>query len=631
MRKKIVSSLFAAMFFWLNANAQSLTTDPNTTSEVAPIQTAARASARTILAPFYHGVASGDPTENSVILWTRVTTDSASVQVKWRICTDTTMLSPVDSGIVTTDGSRDFTVKVDVTNLQPNTYYYYEFEAYNKYSLRGRTKTLPTGNNVDSLRFGVVSCSNFAHGFFHGYEHLANRNDIDLVIHLGDYIYEYGDGEFGNERDLQPSTEIYSLSDYRTRHSHYKLDEDLMRLHQQYAFINIWDDHETANDAWFGGAGNHSASEGNWFDRKNAGVTAYFEWMPIRKVDANSNRIYRDFKFGDLINLYMLDTRLEGREEQNGIDLSANRTLLGAPQFEWLTSNLKNSTAHWNILGQQVMMAPLLIPQLTWPITYGPFQPDQWDGYPAERQKLYDTLSTYNINNMVVLTGDIHTSWGNDLSQAGYNSTTGEGAAGVEFVVGSITSLNSPLPVPTNIIHQFNKHIKYSDLHYHGYYILDVNRQRVQCDWYNLSTVTSENYNVSVGASLQCLHGEKRLKPANGTAIANPSKYAMLAPLEPRTFTVSVEEIEATQSVLLGAYPNPTMHDLTLQYSLHKDTPVQIQLIDVNGRILFKDNINQQSAGLHRQTIDVSQFAAGSYILSVQMGEKQQQRVIVKK
>lgn len=633
MRKRIFLSCLSALFLGLQAQAQGLS-DFNLTNNASPTQTATRAGARTVLAPFYHGVASGDPTDNSVMIWTRVTTDSTTANVKWRVCTDTTMLNPIATGIVSTDASKDFTVKVDVTGLTPNTYYYYEFEAFGAYSLRGRTKTLPTGNNVDSLRFGVVSCSNFGHGFFNGYEDLTRRNDVDLIIHLGDYIYEYASGEFGNERTLLPTSEILSLSDYRTRYSHYRLDEDLMRLHQQYAFINIWDDHETANDSWYGGAGNHSASEGSWFDRKDAAKQAYFEWLPIRQIDPNTYKIYRDFQFGDLMNLYMLDTRLEGRDEQNGIDYSATRTLLGAPQFEWLTNNLKTKPTHWNVLGQQVMMAPLLIPQATWPITYGPFQEDQWDGYPVERQKLYDTLATHNINNFVVLTGDIHTAWANDLSKPGYNSSTGAGSAGVEFVVSSITSLNSPLPVPSSIISNFNPHIKYSELHYHGYLILDVNRQRVQSDWYNLSTVTSKNYGVSLGASFECRHGETFLRRASSVSAMDANRYQLQAPLEPRVHNgeeTSVGEVNEMESVLLGAYPNPVTSELTLQYTLHKDNNVHIQLVDIAGKILYNENINMQAAGLHRQAINVETLAAGSYALVLKIGEKTQQRIIVKK
>ena len=627
MSKKLLLAAFCTLMSAANLSAQQIgINSPSTATN--------RAGARALMAPFYHGVASGDPLSDKVMLWTRITTDSASVDVKWRIATDTTMLNPIDSGIVTTNGSVDFTVKVDVTGLQPNTFYYYEFEAYDIYSIRGRTKTLPVGNNTDSIRFAIVSCSNFAQGFFNGYKHLSQRNDIDAVLHLGDYIYEYGDGEFGSARTLLPSTEILSLSDYRTRHSHYKLDEDLILLHQQYPFITVWDDHETANDSWFGGADNHTtATEGDWFDRKSAGIRAYHEWMPIRRPDPlDTNRIYRKFQFGDLIDLYMLDTRLEGREEQDGINNDPNRTLLGSNQFEWLTSNLRTSPRRWQILGQQVMIAPTLIPQPTFPVTTAPFLGDQWDGYPAERQKLYDTLATHGVDNFVVLTGDIHTAWGNDLPQPGYNSTSGAGSMGVEFVATSITSLNFPFPVPAAIIRQFNPHNKYVDLFSHGYLILDVNRQRVQGDFMNLSTVDNQNFTVSVGASWESRNGENHLRQSAAASVANPNRYPIPSPLAPRQRTIiGVSQNSEMQSVLLGAYPNPTSDLLTLQYTLHKSSNVQVQIVDIAGRIVFNEQINQQSEGIHRQSIDMSQLPAANYVLVVRMNDKVQQRIITKK
>jgi alkaline phosphatase D len=630
MRTKLLSTCIFAMLAYA-AGAQNIGINAANNTPTTSID---RAGARALIAPFYHGVASGDPLSDRVILWTRVTTDSANVEVKWRIATDTTMLNPIDSGVVTTDGAVDFTVKVDVTGLQPNTFYYYEFEAYGIYSLRGRTKTLPVGTAVDSLRFAVVSCSNFAGGFFNGYNHIATRNDIDAVLHLGDYIYEYGDGEFGSARGLLPATEILSLSDYRTRHSHYKLDEDLIRVHQQYPFITVWDDHETANDAWYGGAANHTtATEGDWFTRKSVGVRSYYEWMPIRRPDPlDTNRIYRKFQFGNLIDLYMLDTRLQGREIQNGIDTSSARTLLGQAQFDWLANNLRTSPRRWQILGQQVMIAPVRIPQPTFPITYATFLEDQWDGYPAERQKLYDTLGTYGIDNFVVLTGDIHTAWGNDLPQPGYNSTSGAGSVGVEFVTSSVTSQNFPFPVSASIIRQFNPHTKYVDLTSHGYFILDVNQQRVQSDWYNLSTISSQTYTTAIGASWLCRNGEGYLRQVtSGISVANPARYPILAPLAPRQrMVVSVFENEEMQSVLLGAYPNPATHQLTLQYTLHKSNDVQVQLADLSGRIVYTDLVAAQGAGIHRQSIDVSALPAGSYVLLVRMGSKLQQRIITK-
>jgi alkaline phosphatase D len=235
------------------------------------------------------------PLTDRVILWTRVTTEDNSVSVDWQIATDTLFTNVVNSGTVTTDTSIDHTVKVDATGLQTNTWYYYRFKAYNKYSSIGRTRTVPMGN-IDSLRFAVVACSNFQAGFFNVYRDIATRNDIDAVLHLGDYYYEYQAGGYGYVNDtnrLHPAThDAFTLADYRIWHSQYKLDPDLRYCHQQYPFITIWDDHETANNSWYGGAENHnSTTEGDWFTRKDAGKKAYFEWLPIREVAPHDDTI----------------------------------------------------------------------------------------------------------------------------------------------------------------------------------------------------------------------------------------------------------------------------------------------------------------------------------------------------
>ena len=184
-----------------------------------------RSGARAELAPFFHGVASGDPLATQVILWTRITTDSSTAQVRWRIATDTAISQIIDSGVVQTDANRDFCVKVDVQNLQPNRYYYYEFEYLGQRSIRGRTRTLPVGD-VDNIRLAAVSCANYEAGFFNVYNALAKRNDIDYLLHLGDYIYEYGNGAVSNVRPVEPLNEIINLADYRLRYSYYKLDYD---------------------------------------------------------------------------------------------------------------------------------------------------------------------------------------------------------------------------------------------------------------------------------------------------------------------------------------------------------------------------------------------------------------------
>jgi alkaline phosphatase D len=249
----------------------------------------ARPGVRSWLAPFYHGVASGDPLADRVIIWTRVTTAAASpVSVSWAMATDTLFTHIVNSGTVTTDSNSDFTVKVDVTGLSANTWYYYRFKSGADYSVTGRTRTLPVGN-TDSLRFAVYSCSQFQAGYFNAYRDIARRNDLAAIVHLGDYYYEYmaGGGDYAGDTSRMAALthDAVSLSDYRMLESQNKLDSDLAAVHQQYPAIQIWDDHEVANNSWYSSAQNHSwSTQGNYFVRKNAAKRAYFEWNAIREL-----------------------------------------------------------------------------------------------------------------------------------------------------------------------------------------------------------------------------------------------------------------------------------------------------------------------------------------------------------
>jgi alkaline phosphatase D len=268
--------------------------------------------------PFLHGVASGDPLPDRVILWTRVTLPQPPIEIRvdYTVATDTALRNVVVDGRTVATRGNDYTVKVDVTGLSPDTTYYYRFRIRGAKSPIGRTKTLPVGG-VDRLRVGVVSCASLAHGYFNAYRLLAQRADVDVVVHLGDYIYEFGDGEYGDLRSYEPPHEIRTLVDYRTRHNQYKTDADLRELHRQHPMIAMWDDHEFADDAWTGGAANHDpATEGNWNSRVAGALRAYYEWMPIRQMSADRRHAYRSFRIGDLVELFMVEERLLGRSEQ---------------------------------------------------------------------------------------------------------------------------------------------------------------------------------------------------------------------------------------------------------------------------------------------------------------------------
>jgi alkaline phosphatase D len=499
---------------------------------------------------FRHGVASGDPLADRVILWTRVTTPNPSdfVRVAWRVARDARMRKVVCSGQVWTDASRDFTVKVDACDLKPHTTYYYQFFTKNAASPIGRTKTLPVAA-ARSLRFALVSCSNYPYGFFHVYGRIAERSDLDFVLHVGDYLYEYQNGAYGDGAPLGriplPDREIVALSDYRLRHATYKSDPDLQEIHRQPPFITVWDDHESANDAWRDGAENHDPElgEGEWEARKRASIRAYFEWMPIRASALGPNgKIYRSFRYGTLAELDMLDTRLYGRDQQpaspadTAVINDPARQLLGADQEAWLFDRLYRSQARdvqWRIIGQQVMMA-----QLSSNGGVTPVNVDQWDGYAAARGRLFQHIIDTNIDNVVVLTGDIHSSWANDLAPnpydpAAYDPATGRGAVAVEIVTPAVTSpgIEDPQAAAQTAagLRAISPHMKFIELNKRGYVVVDVNRDRMQADWYHVPTIREQTREQLLAAVFTCESGASHLQPA-GSPLAAREDDAELAP-----------------------------------------------------------------------------------------------------
>jgi alkaline phosphatase D len=486
------------------------------------------------LEPFYHGVASGDPATDRVILWTKVTPDGTvlsgdPIQVQWRIATDTAMTNIVNNGTGNALEANDYTFKIDATGLSANGCYYYDFYALGKYSIRGRTFTTPSGN-VDSLRFAVVSSASYEHGYFNAYRHLMDRNDFGAVIHLGNYIYEYGAGEYSagiSGRDYDLANEALSTADYRARHAQYKLDEDLRKLHQQYPFITIWDDHEFANDAYDTGAENHTEGvEGLWTDRKANARQAYHEYMPIRTT-SGSDSIYRTIQYGDLVKFFMLDGHSEKPIPDWASANNPGRSMLGTTQFEWLNSELTNSAAQWQVLGQSAMMAPLDINPLPFGQQYA--DPAQWDGYATERNSFYDSIFNNNIQNIVVLS-NIGGSWANDLPKSTYNPSTGAGSAGVEFSTPSVTEPISATitSVGSSMIQSINGHAKYTELTNHGYLILDVNHIRTQSDWYFVDNITTNTSNESFAAAWYTTNNSRHLTQASGFSIPSSSQYGKL-------------------------------------------------------------------------------------------------------
>lgn len=588
-----------------------------------------------LYAPFYHGVASGDALNDRVIIWTRVTPDSSvsgPVQVSWKMATDTLFTNIVNQGNIQAGSQRDYTVKVDVTGLQPNTWYYYYFTALGKNSLVGRTKTAPTGDN-DSIRFAVVTGSNYNSGYFNAYHAIAKRNDIDAVLHLGDYIYEYETDGYGDnpDRSLIPPTEIVDSSDYRMRYAHYRLDPDLMYLHQQYPWYVIWDDHETANNSYKGGAENHDpVSEGNWYERMAGGVEAYLEWLPIREQDPNEPlKIYRTIRFGDLLDLIFLETRLIARDNQSMSINDPNKTMLGIDQYNWLTEQLSNSNARWKVVAQQVMMAPLAtIGQIT-------VNTDQWDGYPKERERLLRYVIDSNISNFLVLTGDIHTSWANDLmyEQGTILNPESYKSAGGEFITPSISSpsTNSFLGgLGSSVLTFLIPHIQYSNLDKRGYIIFNLTKARAHADWYlmpNDDIAQHHVYNESFDDSWYLSYNKTDRKiEHDGSASIRTSYMPPLVSIIPFGMS-SIEESSKNSVSLLGFYPNPFSEYGTLMFYLNNTAKLIFRITDINGRTVIETNKEAFDKGIHYKTFNTSALSKGIYIISLVSGNRLNQKL----
>ncbi|HCG8251182.1 TPA: alkaline phosphatase D family protein [Vibrio parahaemolyticus] len=507
---------------------------------------------------FEHGVASGDPTQTQVIIWTRVTTAASYVDVSWQVASDMEFSNVVQSGVFTTDTGRDFTVKVDVQNLNANSQYYYRFMVGEMMSEVGQTQTLPE-DGVEKASMAVVSCANYPAGYFHVYREILNQHEqspFDVVLHLGDYIYEYGAGGYASEdaaalgREPSKGTECITLDDYRKRYAQYRQDADLQALHAKLPMIAVWDDHELANDTWKNGAENHQDDEGSFIDRRAAAAAAWTEWLPVRENTFSNMLIYRQFSFGNLVNLMMLDTRLVGRDKPldyfslsaptmeaiGGLvaqSRSADRELLGTEQLAWLMNEFNTHDAKWNVLGQQVLMSRMELPSSVMtamfqlftsteekkteallavntaitgyladpsadPISL-PYNLDAWDGYYVEREKVYQ-LAKASSSNFVCLAGDTHNAWASELKDVSNNPI------GVEFATSSVSSpgLEEYLALDPVAIAQMEytlphlvSELQWADIKQRGFMRVTFTADAAQSTWYLVSTIKDKKYQVT--------------------------------------------------------------------------------------------------------------------------------------
>lgn len=507
---------------------------------------------------FLHGVASGDPQPDGMVIWTRVTPAVPSVRtvrVDWSVWRDGDAAASVASGTVEAGPDRDFTVKVPVSGLQPGVEYRYAFTAGETRSPHGRARTLPEGPTPEVVLV-VASCQLYPGGLFNAWDAVSRLERVDAIVHLGDYIYEYGAGsdDYGMAsgtplgRRPEPAHEIVSLADYRTRHAQYKSDPDLQAAHARAPFICVWDDHEVTNDAWTRGAENHTtASEGDYATRKAAALKAYFEWMPIRELAGGltPEAIYRSFEFGDLASLLMVETRLlargeqlryltdmpvvDGRPDVEAFQAKRNdptRDLLGDAQRDWIQSTLQASRASgkpWQVIGNQVVMARVQGPDIstmasptqiagllaTLPAAVRtqvqqsielfklgvPFNLDSWDGYPAGRERLYAAFAEAGVQ-PIVLAGDSHAFWVDDLRDVAGTRR------GVEFGTSAISSPSPGDAVPRiplgAALMQANDEVVFCDQTAKGYVLLTLTPDQARAELRTVSTLFAKPYEAGV-------------------------------------------------------------------------------------------------------------------------------------
>jgi len=517
------------------------------------------AAAESVNTPFAQGIASGDPDPTSVVLWTRIAPALNAESVAWEIASDAAGKNTIARGSVSTDADRDYTVKVLASGLQPGTTYYYRFIFKGVASPLGTTRTLPTGN-LEHLGLALASCSNYPFGHFNVYDAIAKDEQIDYVVHLGDYIYEYGpDGYGGNigaeiGRPHAPDHETVSLADYRERHAQYKSEPGSRAMHAAHPLIAIWDDHESANNPWMEGAQNHqSNTEGDWGERRSASLKAYYEWMPVRDPQAGSSQeeYWRHYEFADLASLITLETRHTGRSRQ--IDYSdhlrdletaedahrfrsavlgaTERRMLSRDNVRFVDAALRESRAArrpWRLIGNQVPLARIDVPLLNEPPFLDPNRDpdgavgqaiarltrlgelnlpiyiDCWDGYPAAREHFYQACTEAGATDLLVLTGDSHAFWANSLF-----TNTGQ-AMGVEIGTAGVTSpgdfegggaeISSRMDV---LLAQHNNEVVWTDNRHRGYVRLVLTRDQAIADVITVSHVDQPDYEQSVLKTLR--------------------------------------------------------------------------------------------------------------------------------
>ncbi len=580
--------------------------------------------ADTTNAPFVYGVASGDPLTDAVIIWTSIVPPDTTInghQVSWKVALDSTMNDVVREGDFITIAERDWTVKIDVEGLEPYTTYYYQFtDESGNTSAIGRTKTAPDENSdVEDLKFGVASCSSIFSGFFNAYARMAEQ-DLDLVIHLGDYIYDYVDEDEAVRVPEPLPIDPENRDEFRQRHKYYLLDPDLRTVRQMHPMFCLWDNHDIYKGTEEGLVGS---------------IEAFYEYLPIRQPDNdNPKRIYRSLHYGELADIMFMDIEL--LRNIDTIPGTDERSLLSNEQYEWLEEELLNSTATWRIIGNQKIFSNWAIDHIPFPLPLGNGvvgDPSSWDGYQAERERVLTLLRENGIDNNIVVSGDLHISIAADLvinpkDSLEYNPLTGEGALGVEFLPASITrgNVDELLDIPPtstsldfliDLSYEGNPHHEFLEVYQHGYGLLHLNADSTIAQyWY------SEKLEVT---DEEVMWKELVIREGENHWVAEPIDTMTTTPNDTVPDNTGINELINAEFSVSEVHPNPSTSISKFELEVAEQQQVNISLLGINGQNLipvkeiFQGNINPNKKQVFE--INASELVAGTYLIYLK-GEK---------
>jgi alkaline phosphatase D len=592
-------------------------------------------------APFLHGVASGDPLDDRVIIWTRWTPPTSfegSKTVFYQISNTINFTQILEENSITTDLSKDYTVKVDVQNLESGTYYYFRFIADTDTSVIGRTKTACIGS-IDNVRLAFVNCNDYRRGYFNAYKTLANQNNVDAVVHLGDYIYETGGGPDG--RKHEPDAEIWELNDYRMRYSQYKLDSNLARCHQVYPFIQIWDDHDIVVDAVTDTSLQHGEQFGSYQLRKNRAVQAFREWNPIREISTiDQIKNWRKFSYGSMLDLFVLDVRLYDRDlfavdVNDTIYDSPYAKMCGPEQLAWLKAGLYNSTAKWKVIANGLMFGQLQVANV--PLVF-----ENWDGYNYERDQIFNLIDTAEIKNVIVYSGDFHCSFASNLAKnpynfASYNPFNGNGSLAVEFIPPSLSSDNfdegndfglgaGNAGIAQTLITTSNSHIRFCDLNNHGYGLLDLKNDRAQNEFWFLQNIQDPlNMNESAASIWRVLNNEGKL--TSGGSVSNAT---FSIPEAPKACVDPFASISEVTPFVIHLFPNPFHDWIKVEFVSNDGTPINFSITDCSGKGVKLQQETSFNLGQNTFWIPTSDLSTGCYLLKIKQGSSVQIKKLIK-